>query len=414
MSETKTASALPTGEEQQAAPRAVHNVRELFELLRAPHPASRVMALKAIQAQPTAALSFGVSQGMDVIDVLIGESERAVGTVEWIEWLGTLQCFDDARVTDFFFNLLTNEEDPFALFIAARHLEHVGWTSIPNGIEALLLSDGNPMRARAASSILKHAPHLSIRARVRLDLLSGGELSASLREAEVSAAWLAELKGCFSSEAMAALQARGEHAWVCLALLWENLNTPIRIWLLRWGSQDFPAMVSGLLPQALRQHNRSLILEALRAIGDVGETLVPADIRSLAAPFLCDETAEVREAAVRAAPPGVDWRAFLASEVNTVVRVASAIELTKTARDEAIPTLIALLDRDNWQERANAAACLASLGPIVVEALKPLIYRGCQNVRAGALRVLVDLKQDEWLAQQPSPHAIRDLDALIR
>jgi hypothetical protein len=402
MSETKTASALPTGEEQQAAPRAVQNARELFELLRAPDPASRVMALKAIQSQPAAALSFGVSQGMDVIDVLIGETKGAVGTVEWIEWLGTLRCFDDGRVTDFFFNLLTNEEDPFALFTAARHLEHVSWTSIPNGIEALLLSEGNPMRARAAGSILKHAPHLSIRARVRLDLLSGGEPSTSLPEAEVSAAWLAELKGCFSAEAMAALQARGEHAWVRLALLWESLDTPTRIWLLRWGSQDFPAMVPGLLSQALRQHNHSLILEALRAIGDVGETLVPADIRSLAVPFLCDGAAEVREAAVRAAPPGVDWRAFLASEVNTAVRVASTMELTKTAGIGAIPTLIALLDSDNWQERANAAACLSSLGPIVVEALKLLIHHDSQYVRAGVVRVLADLKQDEWLGQQQS------------
>jgi hypothetical protein len=401
MSETKTVYESPTGEEQAAA-QAVRNARELFELLRAPHPAMRVTALKAIQAQPAVALSFGVSQGLDVIDVLISESKRAAGTLEWVEWLGTVDCFDDARVTNFFFDLLANEEEPLALFAAARHLEHVNWATIPKGIEALLLADGNPMRARAASSVVKNAPGLSIRAGVRLGLLSAGEPPVSLLDAEASAAWLAELNGCFSAEAMAALQTQGQQAWAHLALLWDNLRTPVRIWLLRWGSRDFPAMVPGLLPQALRQDDHSLVLEALRTIGDVGETLVPACVRSLAARFLSDAEAEIREAAVRAAPPEVDWRALLASEVNTAVRVATTIQLTKTAREEAISTLIALLDSDNWQERANAAACLTSLGQSVVEAVKPLAHRASHNVRAAALRVLLDLEQDEWLCQQPS------------
>src|SRR5215472_4101988 len=166
MSETKTAYESPAGEEHPAVPRAVRNVRELFEMLRSAHPATRVTALQAIQAQPSAALSFGVSQGLDVIDVLISESKRAAGAVEWVEWLGTVDCFDDTRVTDFFFELLANEEEPLVLFAAARHLEHVNWATIPKGLEALLLADGNPMRARAASSVLKNAPRLSIRARV--------------------------------------------------------------------------------------------------------------------------------------------------------------------------------------------------------------------------------------------------------
>jgi hypothetical protein len=44
-------------------------------------------------------------------------------------------------------------------------------------------------------------------------------------------------------------------------------------------------------------------------MGEVGETLVPIYIRSLAAAFLSDVDAEVREAAIRAVPPKVDWRA---------------------------------------------------------------------------------------------------------
>jgi len=402
MTETNTVYESPAGEEHPAVPRAVRNVRELFEMLRSAHPATRVTALRAIQARPAAALSFGLSQGRDVIDVLISESKRAAGTVEWVQWLATVDCFDDARVTDFFFELLANEDEPIVLFAAARHLEHVNWDTIPEGLEALLLADGNPMRARAASSVLKNAPRPSVRAGVRLGLLSAAEPPVSLLDAEASAAWLAELKGCFRAEAMAALQAQGPQAWVHLALHWDDLHTAVRIWLLRWGSQDFPAMVPCLLPQALRQANRSLVLEALRTMGEVGETLVPIYIRSLAAAFLSDVDAEVREAAIRAVPPKVDWRALLVSEANPAVRVSITVQLTKTAREEAIPTLIALLDSDHWQERANAAACLSSLGPAVVEAVKPLLHRASQSVRAAALRVLLDLGQDEWICQQSS------------
>src|SRR5215467_11321676 len=85
MTETKTTCESATGEEQAAAPSAVRSIQELFEMLRAPHPAMRLTALKAIQAQPAAALSFGVSHGLDVIDVLISESKRATGTLEWVE-----------------------------------------------------------------------------------------------------------------------------------------------------------------------------------------------------------------------------------------------------------------------------------------------------------------------------------------
>jgi hypothetical protein len=62
--------------------------------------------------------------------------------------------------------------------------------------------------------------------------------------------------------------------------------------------------------------------------------------------------------------------------------------------------LIALLDSGNWQERAEAAACLSSLGQPVVEAVKPLVHRANPNLRAA---VLLDLEQDNWLCQQPSP-----------
>ena len=65
------------------------------------------------------ALSFGIFEGQDVIDALIRESHRGAGTAEWMQWLGTLDCFEDPRARDFFFRLLCDSDEPIVLFAAA-------------------------------------------------------------------------------------------------------------------------------------------------------------------------------------------------------------------------------------------------------------------------------------------------------
>lgn len=394
----RTAAAEPG--EQPAGPTQIRNIRELFDALRAPHPATRVTALKAIQEQRQAALSFGVSEGVDVIDVLISQSRLLEGTAEWMQWLATLDCFDDSRVTRHFFDLLANDDDPLPLFVAARHLEQVAWASIPQGIEDVVLSDADPTRARAASRVLKNATRLTERASVRLGLLLPGEMRAARLDAGNSGAWLAELKGCFHAEAMAALQAQGEPAWVRLALLWEQLDPCAQAWLLRWGAAEFPFMLPGILPQALGGSERSVILEALLSISDVGASMVPAAVRSLASPFLSDHDPQLREAAVSAVPPHVDWREFLASEKCTAVRVALIRQLAKTQGEQAIPDLLHFLRTSDWQERSAVAECLIVLGRSAVDAVKPLVHDADENVRIAAVRVLLGLEQDSWLERE--------------
>ena len=84
-------------------PRPIRSARSLFEALRAPDFFARFAALRAIQKEPAVALSFGIFEGQDVIDALIRESHRGAGTAEWMQWLGTLDCFEDPRTRDFFF-----------------------------------------------------------------------------------------------------------------------------------------------------------------------------------------------------------------------------------------------------------------------------------------------------------------------
>ncbi|MBV8867612.1 MAG: hypothetical protein JO210_19590, partial [Acidobacteriaceae bacterium] len=288
-------------------PRAIRSARSLFEALRAPDAFERLEVLRAIQKEPALALSFGIFEGQDVIDALIRESHRGAGTLEWMQWLGTLDRFEDPRARDFFFRLLCDSDEPMVLFAAARYLARASLASLPESIYDLLLTNENPMRARAAALVLENSQSTSIRVRIRLALFSGGKVLAPALDPDTLAAWLDELNGAFHLEAVSALEAQGEQAWIRLALLWNQLDVRLRMWLLQWGSREFQAMLPGLLPQALSSGDHTLVLEGLRAMADAGEKIVPESIRGLAAKFLCDPDPAVREAATAAAPPGANW-----------------------------------------------------------------------------------------------------------
>lgn len=287
-------------------PRAIRSARSLFEALRAPDAFERMAVLRAIQKEPAVARSFGIFEGQDIIDALIRESHRGAGTSEWMQWLGTLDCFEDPRARDFFLRLLFDSNEPTELFAAARYLARTQVASLPESIYDLLLTNENPMRARAAAIALENSQSTSIRVRIRLALLSGGKLAIPPLDPDTLAPWLDELIGAFQVEAMSALRAQGEHAWIRLALVWDKLDVGLQIWLVQWGSREFQAMLSGLLPQALSSGEHSLVLEALRAMADAGERIVPESIRGLAVTFLADPDPAVRQIGCRGCSPGCE------------------------------------------------------------------------------------------------------------
>jgi hypothetical protein len=381
-------------------PRPIRSVRKLFEGLRSPDFFERLAVLVAIQKAPAVALSFGIFEGQDVIDALIRESHRGAGTAEWIQWLGTLDRFEDARVRDFFFQLLCDSDEPIVLFAAARYLERTSVTLLPESIYDLLLTNENPMRARAAAVVLETSQSTSIRVRIRLALLSGGKVSAPAFDPNTLASWLDELNGAFQLEAMSALEAQQEHAWIGLALLWDELGLRLRIWLLQWGSREFQYMLPGLLTQALKSDEHTLILEALRAMAETGEEIMPESVRGLATAFLSDPDPALRQAAVGASPPGVNWWEFLAHETDNAVRSEAVMQLAKTECEQAIPYLIHSLRSGDWQVRAVAGSWLITLGTASATAAKPLVRDADQNVQIAAVRILFALHEDAWLEQE--------------
>jgi HEAT repeat protein len=199
---------------------------------------------------------------------------------------------------------------------------------------------------------------------------------------------------------MSALEAQQEHAWIGLALLWDELGLRLRIWLLQWGSREFQYMLPGLLTQALKSDEHTLILEALRAMAETGEEIMPESVRGLATAFLSDPDPALRQAAVGASPPGVNWWEFLAHETDNAVRSEAVMQLAKTECEQAIPYLIHSLRSGDWQVRAVAGSWLITLGTASATAAKPLVRDADQNVQIAAVRILFALHEDAWLEQE--------------
>ncbi len=76
------------GEARANAPRAIRTARELFETLRAADLPTRLRSLKAVQAQPQAAVNFGTWQELDLIEVLLNPGVEVGGhaRVAGLDW----------------------------------------------------------------------------------------------------------------------------------------------------------------------------------------------------------------------------------------------------------------------------------------------------------------------------------------
>jgi hypothetical protein len=212
--------------------------------------------------------------------------------------------------------------------------------------------------------------------------------------------WLAEFAGPFRTEARNALRMQGELTWLGLARFWGNLRAQEQVWVLQWGMEEFPGMVSALVPQSLASQHAEVSLEGLRVLGTLGEKQAAASIRKLAVEFLNDRSPIVRAAAAEASPPGVDWRAFLDQETHWRVRTAAIAQFAKQEGENAWPALIQFFGSNDWRLRAAAADAIAAMGARSAEPMKPLVHDTDENVRIAAVRVLLNLGEDEWLKHE--------------
>ena len=381
--------------------RQIRTAAELFDALASPSPITRLTAVRAIQKQPAAALKFGLFKGRDVIDGLLTYSTRLEGTLEWMDWIGALAGFRDARVASFFLDLLRLYDEAVIVFAAMRYLAAEDPRPRAAALVPLLLQNECPVRSRAVAELLAHSDRLSVEARVRVGLLSSEAAPVAI-DSETAGAWFAELHGPFRAEAMAALEAQGLPAWVQLTNGWDNLGSRDQVWLLEWGSRECqhsigPALKAGLSSTCMRVLQAALETLSRDEIRDLYPSLLP-----LAGPALTHIDSRVRRAAVAANPPEVDWRAMLRGDPDPLVRRACLTVLRKCEGQRALLELVDALREQDWQTRAVAAKELAALGAPVIESVRPLLHDSQECIRIAAAAVLAELEDYAWLERQLS------------
>jgi hypothetical protein len=199
-----------------------------------------------------------------------------------------------------------------------------------------LLGDGPPERIAAAAQLLV-AAELPPRGAVIVATLEEERPAPPLDDATL-AAWLEVLRGPFASSARERLEEQGAPALEALVGGWEDLDEVDRAWLAGWAAGESPALAAQL-----------------------GEQLEPG-----------------------------------AGEPDA----AAALRRDLAAGEAEPATVVTHLRSDSEAVRSAARDALVALGEPSVEVLRPLVADPGEEVRAAAVRALLDLGDDEWLAAE--------------
>ena len=372
----------------------LRTARALFEALTATEARTRLSALEAVRLSPATALSFGLHEGRDVVDVLLLQAQRFRGTMEWLAWIAALAAFRDIRVVRLFVSLLTTEHHSDLLFALAEYLREEPAEALRPQLTPALMQNECASRARAVAHVLAGCSGACAGERLRIELLeSSGEAALPLFS-EAVAAWLAELNGVFQSEARAVLRVQGCVTLALLAAHWGEFSTNNAAWLLEWAAIDDPTLAADLVRKALSAGPRPLAVAALIAASKLPDP--PADLSAFAIAFLRDENELVRRAAVLCCLD-LNFGAFFERESSVLVKQACLSKLAQTRGLEAVPELLVHLRGADWRIRAAAADALLFLGPAAVRAAIELVPIAGEPVRTAIARMVASCADEDLL-----------------
>ncbi|MEW6731102.1 MAG: HEAT repeat domain-containing protein [Acidobacteriota bacterium] len=169
---------------------------------------------------------------------------------------------------------------------------------------------------------------------------------------------------------------------------------------------DLSYLLRELLQAAgpLRERREAVIKVVLELMADLGqrnEWLNARSARLAAAPFLNNESVDIRARAVRVfAALGVETNDELElllakmADQSWEVRAVAAKALGQIGKEQAIPALIRMLTDEAWWVRHNAAHSLAQLGQLGLAALREQTEHTDRFARDIAKQVIEELQLD--------------------
>ncbi len=371
----------------------VRDAKSLLAALRSGDSALRLGALRAVASAPQKALAMGTYEGRDVIDELIQQARRETNTLYRKAVLAALRMFQEPRAVAFFKELFADAATPEEVFLAAEQL-----TDEP--VEfwlPWLLQDQTQEHSRAAAKQLSNnATDFEIHARIRIALLTKGEAPAL--SPHTCDDWLNELTGVYSVEAKKRVAAQGRAALDVLLTRWTQLAADTRLWLLRWGGQQWPDALQSHLADCLVSGSDTLIIAALQITTSLEKTARPP-----LSGFLDHPNAAVRSAAIYASAEGLDWRQRMREEDDPLVLASYLERLAQHEGSAALAYLLEFLGHSKHALRAAAITALIGIGEESAGAARPLLYHPDLTVRIGSVQVLLALGKQDWLRRDLLP-----------
>jgi len=371
------------------------SARELFDALGNPNALERRPVLGWVATHSAEAIALGEVDGRDVVDVLIALIDRSQPYGYWQDLAIAIGAFDAPKVTAFFLGVLAGAREAVEAEDAANALERRERSGLREPLVEILLGD-DADRAAAAARLLADEGDLPDRAAVRVAILED-ERDPPPVGAAVTGAWVHELAGPFGAAARDRLREQGAPAAGALAEHWDELSDDDRAWLIGWAAEAAPAEAAALIARALDTGPDPLALAALRAASALPDGSIDPGILGRWAQH---DEAEIRAAAI-AAGAAADAELLLGDENADPELIAAAIHrLAEREGTAAIEAIAGSLESDSLEVRAAAREEIVAMGGDAIEPLRPLVRSPDPGVRAGAVRALLDLGDDEWLERE--------------
>ncbi|MGH2955804.1 MAG: hypothetical protein ACRDL6_02270 [Solirubrobacterales bacterium] len=373
------------------------SAEQLFEALGVPDAMARRRVLGWVATHPAEAIALGPVAGRDILDVLFGLINRDWAYPYWQDIAITIGAFDSPRITEFFLDLLATATHSSQAYDAASALERRrGAEGLRERLAEIVTGDGPPERIAAAAQVLADGQDLPEEAAIRVSLLED-EVDAPRITDRNAARWLSELDGPFGEQARDLLELQGPDAVRVVAAHWADLAGDDRGWLLEWAGEAVPGdpVTAELVRRGLQPEDDDVALAALECAAMLPDgALEPDEL----APWADHERPELRAAAITAGAPA-DLESLLSGgETEPEVLVAVLGRLATGRSAEAAEAVAAQLGSESVEVRNTARDAMVSLGAEAIARLRPLVHSDSPEVRAGAVRALLDLGDDEWLA----------------
>lgn len=375
------------------------SAEQLFDALGTPDALARRRVLVWVGTHPADAIALGTSGGRDILGVLFGLINRDWAYPYWQDVAITIGAFDSPPVTDFFCDLLATATDSTEAYDAASALERRrGTEGVRERVIEIATGDGPPERLAAAAQVLAEEQDLPEEAAIRVSLLED-EIEAPALDERTAGRWLDELTGPFGDQARDQLELQGPSALRVVAGHWPDLGQEDRRWLLEWASEAVPGEpeAAELVRRGLQSGDDEVALTALECAVVLPDGALESDDL---APWVDHERLELRAAAIAAGAPA-DLRSLLSERETEPEMVVAALGRAGAAGGEGAAEAIAPhLGSDSLEVRNGARDAMVSLGEVAIDRLRRLVHSDSPEARAGAVRALLDLEDDDWLAAE--------------